>query len=92
MSKTPFPDSSSLTFPCDFTLKVFGLGSEEFETAVLSIVHKHAPNFSDRAIESRLSKEGNYCALSITIHATSKEQLDNIYKELSSSPNVMMVL
>jgi len=85
-------EESLLKFPCDFTLKIFGLKSDEFEAAVLGIVHKHAPNLSDRAIESRPSQQGKYCALSITIHADSKEQLDNIYRDLSASPHVIMVL
>lgn len=83
---------SLLKFPCDFTIKVFGNTSDEFEAAVFGIVHKHAPNFSDRAIQSRLSGNGKYCALSITVHVTSKEQLDSIYQDLSSSPQVLMAL
>lgn len=86
------PGESLLTFPCDFTLKVFGLGSDEFEAAVLQIVHKHAPNLSGRAIQSRPSESGKYLALSLTIQVDSREQLDNIYRELSSSPHVIMVL
>jgi putative lipoic acid-binding regulatory protein len=85
-------DETLLTFPCDFTIKVFGSGSEEFEAAVLMILHKHIPHFSDRAIQSRKSESGKYCALSITIHVDSKQQLDDLYRELSASPQVMMVL
>lgn len=39
-------DESLLKFPCDFTLKIFGRGTDEFDAAVLMIVHKHAPNLS----------------------------------------------
>jgi uncharacterized protein len=83
---------SLLTFPCDFTIKVFGLGSDEFEDAVLMLVHKHVPNLSDRAIQSRPSENGKYRALSLTVHVESKEQLDAIYKDLSASPHVLMAL
>lgn len=92
MDDIPIPQESLLKFPCDFTIKVFGLKSDEFEAAVLVIIHKHAPNLSGRAIESRPSEQGKYCALSITIHVDSKEQLDNIYQDLSSSPHVIMAL
>lgn len=81
-----------LTFPCDFTIKVFGLAVQEFEAAVLMIVNKHAPNLSGRVIQSRPSENGKYLALSITIHVNSKEQLDDIYRDLSSSPHVLMTL
>lgn len=81
-----------LKFPCDFTIKAFGMATDEFEAAVLTLVHQHAPNLSDRAIQSRKSENGKYLALSITIHVDSKEQLDNIYQALSASPLVLMVL
>lgn len=81
-----------LKFPCDFTIKVFGLGTDEFEAEVLMLIHKTLPNFSDRAIQSRPSENGKYRALSITVHVTSKEQLDDIYRALSASPHVLMAL
>lgn len=86
------PEESLLKFPCDFTLKIFGLGSDEFEAAVLSIIHQHVPQFADSALSSRPSKNGKYLALNITVHVESREQLDNIYKDLSSSPHVLMAL
>lgn len=85
-------EESLLTFPCDFTIKVFGLKSQEFEETVLMIIHKHIPSFSDTAIQSRESGKNKYVALSITVHVESKTQLDDIYRELSSSPQVLMTL
>lgn len=89
-SKTP--GESLLKFPCDFTIKVFGLKSDEFEAAVLTIVHKHAPNLSGRALQARPSGSGKYLALSVTVHIDSQAQLDDIYRDLSSSPQVIMAL
>jgi putative lipoic acid-binding regulatory protein len=86
------PGESLLKFPCDFTLKVFGLKSDEFEAAVLTIVHQHAPNFSDRALQVRDSKNGKYCALNITVYVESREQLDGIYQALTACPQVLMAL
>lgn len=86
------PGESLLKFPCDFTIKVFGLANDDFEAAALGIIHKHAPNFTDQAFQARPSEGGKYKALSITIHAESKEQLDAIYMELSASPHILMVL
>jgi hypothetical protein len=86
------PNESLLTFPCDFTIKVFGKATDEFEAAALGIVHKHAPNLSGRAIQSNISENGKYKALTITIYVESREQLDSIYQELSSSPQVIMAL
>lgn len=92
MSDAIEQNESLLKFPCDFTIKVFGVASDEFEAAVFGIVHKLASNLSDRAIQSRPSESGKYLALSITVHVESKTQLDDIYKALSSSPFVLMVL
>lgn len=92
MTETTDQNESLLKFPCDFTIKVFGLASDEFEAAVFGIVHKIIPNLSDRAIHARKSENGKYLALSITVHAESKAQLDSIYQALSSSPLVLMAL
>jgi len=81
-----------LTFPCDFTIKVFGAATDEFEAAVLQIIHRHVPNWNDRPIESKLSANGNYKSLSITVHVDSKEQLDRIYTDLHASKQVLMTL
>ena len=81
-----------LKFPCDFTIKVIGKGDDEFESTVLMIIHRHFPNLGDRAIQSRNSEYGKYRALSITIHADTKEQMDSLYRELSACPQVIMAL
>jgi putative lipoic acid-binding regulatory protein len=85
-------NESLITYPCDFILKVFGLSSDEFEVTVLQIIHQHVPNLAEGAIQSRFSKNGKYLALTITVHVESKEQLDRIYQDLSSSPQVLIAL
>lgn len=93
MTDTPNQENESLLkFPCDFTIKVFGLANDEFETTVLSIINKHVSNMSDRTFQTRPSDKGKYVAMTITVHIDSKEQLDQIYRELSSSPHVIMAL
>jgi len=89
---TDNPKESLLKFPCDFTLKVFGLHTKDFETTVYHLVRQHVPSLSMDAIQSRPSENGKYCALSILVHAESKEQLDNIYQALSASSHVLMAL
>ena len=81
-----------IEFPCDFTIKVFGNTTEEFETTVYGIIRKHVPDMPDHVIMARPSSGGKYQALSITIHVESKDQLDRIYQELSASPLVLMAL
>ena len=85
-------DETLLTFPCDFTIKVFGTPSDEFEAAVYDIIQKHVPSVSDHVTQARASSSGKYIALSVTVHVDSKDQLDRIYQELSASPLVLMAL
>ncbi|MEO8401448.1 MAG: DUF493 domain-containing protein [Gammaproteobacteria bacterium] len=81
-----------LQFPCEFLIKIFGVASDEFEMEVITIIRKHIKELGENAIRSRPSKDGKYLALTITIHAESQEQLDEIYRSLSSSPLVLMAL
>lgn len=92
MTDTPKQPETLLKFPCDFPIKVVGQLSDEFEIAVLGIIRKHLPHFSDSAYQARPSNQGKYLALTITVHVMSKEQLDDIYRDLSSSPHVLMAL
>ncbi len=85
-------EESLLTFPCEFPIKVMGRSSETFETEVVGIVRKHAPDLSEDAVTSRASGKGNYIAVTVIVTATSKEQLDNIYLELNAHEAVMMTL
>ena len=81
-----------LEFPCAFPLKVMGLAGEELAQAVLEVVLRHAPDYDGSTMEMRASSSGKYLSLTCTIQATSKPQLDALYRELSSHPLVKVVL
>jgi putative lipoic acid-binding regulatory protein len=83
---------SLLEFPCDFPIKVMGAARDDFAQAVVAVVQAHAPDFDAASLEMRASGKGNYIAVTCTIHATSREQLDNLYRDLSSHPYVKIVL
>lgn len=79
-------------FPCDFPLKVMGRRSDDFRSLVLGIVQKHAGPVDSTRIEERPSKDGNYLSLTCTINAHSREQLDDLYRELTSCERILIVL
>ena len=81
-----------LEFPCAFPLKVMGLSSDALAQTVLEIVRRHAPGFDGAHMEMRASSGGKYVSLTCTITATSKAQLDALYRELSGHPLVKVVL
>lgn len=81
-----------LEFPCDFPLKVMGATQEGFAEEIVRVVQVHAPGFDASRMEMRASSGGNYLSLTCTVTATSKEQLDNLYRALTAHPMVKVVL
>jgi uncharacterized protein len=84
--------STLLAFPCDFPIKVMGKRQATFAQTMVDIVKRHAPDFDPASLEMRASREATYLSLTLTIHATSREQLDELYRELCDHPMVTMVL
>ena len=83
---------SLLEFPCAFPLKIMGRAEDGFAQAVLEVVLRHAPDFDAATMEMRASSAGRYLGLPCTINATSREQLDLLYRELSAHPLVRLLL
>jgi uncharacterized protein len=88
----PEEKESLLEFPCAFPLKIMGLTHDALAQTVLEIVQRHAPDYDGATMEMRASSTGKYLSLTCTVNATSKPQLDDLYRELSSHPLVKVVL
>ena len=86
------PKETLLTVPSDFPIKAFGESSEDFPKKVLTIVQRHSNSVTTESLECRNSQGGKYHAVTITITATSKSQLDAIYQDLTTCPDVIMAL
>jgi uncharacterized protein len=63
-----------------------------FVHAITTIAREFDPSFDASTVELRDSREGNYLGITITVTATSREQLDNLYRALTSHPMVKVVL
>lgn len=83
---------SLIEYPCDFPIKVFGRSEPGFAQAVVEIVLRHDSGFDAGSIEMKPSREARYLSLTCTVRATSREQLDALYRELCDHPMVVMVL
>jgi len=81
-----------LEFPCEFPIKIMGARVDAFAQAVVDVVLRHAPDFDPATVEMRPSRKGNYLAITCTIRAVSQQQLDDLYRELTSHPLVKVVL
>jgi putative lipoic acid-binding regulatory protein len=83
---------SLIEFPCDFPLKIMGKTQDGFAQAIANVVVRHDPQFDPATTEMRASKHGKYLSLTCTVRATSREQLDALYRDLCDHPMVVMVL
>lgn len=83
---------SLLEFPCTFPIKAMGRCDSGFEARALEIVRRHVPDFDVAGMRTVASRKGNYLSVTFTIEATSREQLDNLYRELSACEELLMVL
>ena len=85
-------EDSLLEFPCVFPIKAMGRCDSGFEARALAIVRRHVPDFDVAAMRTVASREGNYLSVTFMIQASSREQLDNLYRELSACEELLMVL
>ena len=86
------PEQSLIEYPCDFPIKVMGANVDGFAAAIAQVARQFDPDFDAQTIETRPSKAGNYLGVTITIRATSRPQLDALYRTLTTHPMVKMVL
>lgn len=86
------PEESLIEYPSDFPIKVMGAHVEGFVDAVVAVALQFDPGFDPATVETRPSKAGNYLGVTITIRATSRDQLDELYRTLSTHPMVKVVL
>ena len=83
---------SLIEYPSDFPIKIMGAMQDSFAEVIVEVVTRHDPEFHAGRLEMRPSSKGNYLSLTATVRATSREQLDNLYRALSAHPMVKVVL
>lgn len=86
------PKDSLIEYPSDFPIKVMGPAHEDFAATIVDVVLEYDPTFHAGRMEQRPSAKGNYIGLTVIVRATSREQLDDLYRSLSGHPMVKMVL
>ena len=85
-------EESAIDFPCVFPVKMMGHNSPEFRTTARALIEKHAGEVNDSAVQESLSRNERFVSVTITITATSQQQLDDIYQDVSSHEDVLMAL
>lgn len=83
---------SLIEYPARFPIKVMGAKVDGFVHAITQIARQFDPGFDAASVELRDSRAGNYLGITITVTATSREQLDDLYRTLTAHPMVKVVL
>ena len=86
------PEQSLIEYPCHFPIKVMGAHVQGFTEAMVHVARQFDPSFDARTVEVRPSKGGNYLGLTLSVHVTSRDQLDELYRTLTTHPMVKIVL
>jgi putative lipoic acid-binding regulatory protein len=81
-----------MEFPCEFPIKMMGEDTPEFHATARAIVEKHTGPLDDDAIKSAQSRNGRFVSITVTVSAESRQQLDNIYHDLTAHDDVLMAL
>lgn len=92
MASVDPPERSLIDYPSAFPIKVMGANVDGFVEALTSLARRFDPAFDAATVELRASRESKYLGVTLTVTATSREQLDALYAELSSHPMVKVVL
>ena len=86
------PTDTLIEYPSDFPIKVMGATHEDFAATIVDLVLEYDPTFHIGRMEVRPSAKGNFTGLTVTVMATSREQLDSLYRALSAHPMVKIVI
>lgn len=85
-------EESAIEFPCAFPIKMMGRNAPEFRATARALVEKHAGTVNDDAVQESLSRNDRFVSVTVTINATSQQQLDDIYQDVTDHEDVLMAL
>jgi putative lipoic acid-binding regulatory protein len=79
-------------FPSDFPIKVMGRHDSNLRALTQALIERHTGPLAEASVRTRTSSDGNFVALTYVVRATSRKQLDDIYRELTACKSVLMAL
>lgn len=86
------PEAPKIEFPCDYPIKVLGRSGDAYKAIILDVFERHAPGFDQRSIQVRVSRNGTFTSITITITATGPDQLQALHEDLMATGHVNMVI
>ena len=85
-------EESAIQFPCEFPIKIMGRDTAEFRATARALVEGHVGAIEDHRVQAAISRNGRFVSVTVTITATSRKQLDDIYREVTAHDDVLMAL
>ena len=85
-------EESAIEFPCEFPIKMMGRDTPDFRQTMRALVEGHVGDVDETRVQSIISRNLRFVSVTITITATSQQQLDAIYRDVSAHDDVLMVL
>ena len=85
-------NAQGFQFPCEYQIKAMGIDDGSFHEVVIEIIRRHCDKVDEDSVRTRPSSAGRYISVSIVIEASSREQLDAIYDDLTAHDKVLMRL
>ena len=85
-------EESALEFPCRFPIKMMGRDTPEFRATAQQLIENHVGPIAADDVQTALSRNANFVSVTVTITATSQQQLDAIYTDVSGHADVLMAL
>ena len=85
-------EESALEFPCEFPIKMMGRDTPEFRATARTLVENHVGLLGEERIQTTLSRNGRFVSVTVMVTATSQQQLDDIYRDVSAHDDVLMAL
>ena len=85
-------EESVIEFPCEFPIKMMGRDTAEFRDTARALVENHVGPLPDESVKASLSGKGNFVSVTVTVTATSQQQLDDIYRDVTAHDDVLMAL
>ena len=79
-----------LVFPCQYPVKV--MSEAGAKKTILALVERHVEFCADQGVRTRPSRNGRFEAITVTVEAQSREQLERLYADLRQLDAVKMML
>jgi putative lipoic acid-binding regulatory protein len=92
MIPDPLPEESGFQFPLEIRLRVIGHDADDLTEFVYQRVLQYVPDLTLAQLDTRPSGGGKYLAVRVAFTADSREQLDNIFRDLSAHERILYII